>query len=103
MHPWITEQIKSIYAYITNHLLNEPASWRLRSTVEQKLSHISTFPKTGTLISTYINDILNEFSSLRKINANNYTILYSYEEEIDIVYVTHIFHQTQNYAKVFQK
>jgi len=99
----MTEQLKSIYNYITNHLLNEPASWRLRSIVEQKLSHISIFPKTGTLISTYINDILNEFSSLRKVNATNYTILYIYEEEVDLVYITHTFHQTQNYAKVFQK
>ena len=53
------EQIKSIYDYIANHLLNEPASCRMKITIEQKLSNISTFPKVGILISTYINDVLN--------------------------------------------
>jgi len=96
------KQLNAIYDYIANHLLNEPASWRIKNTIEQKLSNISTFPKSGILISTYISDVSNEFSSLRKINANNYTILYAYEEEIDIAFITHIFHQTQNYGKIFQ-
>ena len=92
-----------IYNYIVNHLFNEPAAYRLKSTIEQKFSTIETFPNCGTKITSFINDISNEFLNIRKINANNYLIIYHYEKEIDIVHITHIFHQKQDYGRIFQK
>ena len=99
----MTQQMTSIYDYITNHLFNEPATYRLQSIIEQKFSTISTFPNSGTPITSYIDDVSKEFSNIRKLNANNYSILYHHKEVIDIAFITHIFHQSQNYGVVFQK
>jgi len=96
-------QLKSIYHYIADNLFNELASFRMKALVDQKLSTISLFPNSGTSVSSYISDIADEFSDIRKINAKNYILLYSYDEnEIDIATITHIFHQTQDYGKIFQ-
>ena len=96
-------QLQSIYSYIANNLFNEPASFRLQNTIEQKLSTISTFPKIGSTVISYIDDVADEFSKVRKLNANKYIILYAYKEISNIAVITHIFHQSQNYGVVFQK
>ena len=75
----------------------------MKALVEHKLSNISLFPNSGTSISSYINDTLDEFSDLQKINAKKYTLLYEYDEKKNIAKVSHIFHQTQDYGKIFQK
>jgi len=88
----------SVYSYIANNLFNEPASYRMKNIIEEKLSTISTFPKIGSTIASYINDIADEFSKMRKLNAKNYVLLYAYKENIDIAVITHIFHQTHGYC-----
>ena len=98
----MTLQLASIYDYIVKNLVNEPASYNLKQTIEKKLSTISTFPNGGTLISLVTNDISEEFSNVQKRIAKNYIILYRYYEETNIAYVSHIFHQTQNYGEIFQ-
>jgi len=98
----MTLQMNSIYHYISNNLYNEPATFRLEKIIEQKLSTISTFPNSGTPITSYINDISKEFSEVRKFNASNYILLYVYTEITDIATITHIFHQSQNYGIIFQ-
>ena len=70
--------------------------------IEQKLEAISTFPLVGTPIMSYINDVSLEFESVRKLNIKNYTILYAYTDLHDLATITHIFHQTQDYGKIFQ-
>ena len=96
-------QIKSIYNYIANNLLNEPASYNMKHTIENKLSTISTFPNAGTFIILVSDDISEEFSNVQRRIAKNYIILYRYYEDTDIAFITHIFHQTQDYSKVFRK
>jgi len=92
-----------IYDYIANNLVNEPAAHRFQSTVKRKLSTVSTFPKCGTFLSSFDKNILAGLSTVRKITANNYVILYEYYEENDVVVIGHIFHQMQDYGKLFQK
>jgi len=74
----------------------------LQDNIKEKLSMISTFPNSGTSITSYLNDVANEFSEIRKLNVGNYTLLYFYTEISDIASVAHIFHQTQDYGKIFQ-
>jgi len=103
LDPDVTDQMKSIYSYITNNLLNEPASHSLRDVIKSKLSSISTFPNSGTFLSKVVDDISEIFSSVQKRTAKNYVLLYKYFEKVDVVLITHIFHQTQDYIKIFQK
>ena len=60
-------------------------------------------PKGGTSILAFANNILEEFLDIRKLSAKRYIILYEYHENVDLAYITHIFHQTQDYGKIFQK
>ena len=70
--------------------------------MKNKLSFISTLPDGGTFISLITDDISSEFSNLRRITAGNYVIIYEYRKEIDIITVGHIFHQAQDYGKIFR-
>ena len=100
--PRVPEQILSIYSYIINNLVNEPAAYRLKSTIERKWSHISTFPNSGTPISSFANDISVQFTDIQRTMADRYLLLYIYDETTDTATISHIFHQTQDYAKIFQ-
>ena len=103
LDPDIFSQIQAIYHYISENLVNEPAAYHFKRTIENKFSTISTFPNGGTFILVLTDDISEEFSNLRRMSANNYIIIYEYYEEPDLVVIGHIFHQTQNYGKIFQK
>ena len=102
VHPSVSLQLNSIYSYIADNLYNEPAAYHFKAIVKSKFSTISTFPKVGTFILLVADDILKEFSDIRKITVNRYIILYEYHEEIDVVGITHIFHQMQDYGKIFK-
>ena len=84
-------------------LANEPAAYRLRGTIESKFETISTMPEVGAFLSTLIDDVAEEFFDVHRITANKYVIIYDYRKEIDVIFVSHIFHQTQDYGKIFQK
>jgi len=102
LDPRMTFQIDSIYTYISENLSNEPAAYKLQHMIKRKISSLATFPNSGTTITTLIDNVAPRFSSVRRLNANDYVILYAYFEKIDIVLVTHIFHQTQNYGRFFK-
>ena len=74
----------------------------MRSTVEQKLSTISTFPKIGSTISSYINDVADEFSKMRKLNAKRYIILYAYKEVTNIAVITTVSTKNKIMARFFK-
>ena len=101
MDPRIPLQINSIYNYIADNLVNEPAAYRIKSVIERKFSTISTFPNGGTSILSF-DDIAVEFSNVRKVTADKYVILYEYHEENDDAVIQHIFHQKQDYGKIFK-
>ena len=95
-------QVIDIQNYIRENLTNEPAAYRFKQTIEQKFQNISNFPKSGTYVSLIADDISPEFSNVRKLTANRYVIIYEYYENLNIATVTHIFHQMQDYGKIFQ-
>jgi len=88
--------------YISNNLYNESASQNLKGIIESKLSNISIFPTIGTSVTDIASDISIEFKSFRKSLAKNYILLYVYKQTLNTAFVTHIFHQTQDYGKLFQ-
>ena len=96
-------QLKSIYDYIANNLINEPASYHLKYTIENKFESISIFPNSGTSIVLIANDISKEFLDIRRRLAKNYAIFYRYYEDDENALITHVFHQMQDYDKIFQK
>jgi len=91
-----------IYAYITNILVNEMATYRLKETIKTKLSSISAFPNGGTVISLLTDHFDEKFANIQRILVSNYLILYEYHEFEDFINILYIFHQTQDYAKLFQ-
>ena len=95
--------MQSIYSYITDKLFNDMAAYRLKDTIKRKLSHLEDFPETGTRINSYMDDISKEFLECRKITIGNYLIIYNYFKEEQFTFVTHIFHQMQDYGRLFQK
>lgn len=85
-----------------NHLINSEATFRLEQTIKNKFSSISVMPKSYALLSSTMGEVLPEFFEFRKVSVNNYILVYRYYEKDDIALITHIFHQTQDYAKIFQ-
>jgi len=85
-----------------NHLINSEAAFHLEQVIKSKLSSISVMPKSYAFLSSTINEMLEAFSEFRKVSVKNYILVYRYYEEDDIVVITHIFHQTQDYGKIFQ-
>ena len=82
--------------------MNEPASYHLKYTIDSKFSNISIFPNSGTFIALILDDISEEFSNIQRRLVKNYIILYKYYTEDDNVVITHVFHQMQDYGKIFQ-
>ena len=100
--PDVSSQINSFYRYIVCHFANEPAAYKFKHIIKNKLAFISTMPKIGTSILVLSNSILDEFLGIRRLTAKRYMILYEYHEDVDLAYVSHIFHQTQDYGKIFE-
>ena len=82
--------------------MNELASYNTKSIIEEKFSNISIFPKSGTFIFSVLDNISEEFSNVQRRIAKSYVILYRHYEDSDIAYISHIFHQMQDYTKIFQ-
>ena len=95
-------QITSIYSYIIHNLVNEEAAYRLESTINKKVEKISFFPENYSLVSALLNDVSAEFKEVRKATVGNYVLIYRYYETLEIALITHIFHQTQDYGRLFQ-
>ena len=96
-------QIDEIYSYIANELINEPAAYNFRDVLKRKVSNISILPNGGTSISAFCDNFAPRFSNLQRTLVNNYLIIYEYYDIDNSAVITHIFHQTQDYGKVFQK
>ena len=71
--------------------------------MEYKVEVISDYPETGTKLASLVNDISPKFAETRRLTVNNYVIIYHFYKENYFALVTHIFHQMQNYGKIFKK
>ena len=94
--------MQEIYRYIAERLFNESAAHRLEYTIERKLKRLELFPETGSRINSHLDDVSKEFEECRKLIVGNYLIIYNYFKEDKFTFVTHIFHQMQNYGQLFQ-
>ena len=59
-------------------------------------------PNSYPFISSLIDDIRDNFSEVRKATVKNYVIIYRYYENSNLAFVSHVFHQMQDYGKVFR-
>ena len=94
--------MQSIYHYISYTLFNDLAAYHLDGVINDKFDLMEDYPEIGSRINSSLDDIANEFHDVRKITANNYLMLYTYFTEFSVVIVSHIFHQTQDYGRIFQ-
>ena len=102
IHKLVTLQLKSIYSYISNNLFNELASFRLKGFIEDRFNTISNHPKIGAAITSRFDNVATNFTDIRKLNVKNYILLYVYRKDSGDALVTHTFHQTQDYGRLFQ-
>ena len=88
--------------YILNNLLNDVASYNFRQLLDSKFDSISIIPDGGTFLINILEDISATFSKFQRRRAKKYIIIYKYFEKDNIALVTHVFHETQDYGKLFQ-
>ena len=91
-----------MHDYILNNLLNQPASHHFRQLLDDKFDSISTIPDGGAFLGNILEDISPLFSKFQRRLAKKYVIIYKYFEEDSTALVTHVFHETQDYQKLFQ-
>ena len=86
-------EIKEIYEYISNNLVNEKAAKRLMSKIREKVMNLAQAPKLYKKIEK-TKKIKKEF---RRIIVNNFIILYTLDDDKKIVYISHIYYKRKNY------
>ena len=94
--------MQSIYNYISNTPFNDLAAYHLEQVINDKFDRMEDYPEIGSRVNSSLNDVRNEFKNIRKITANNYLMIYDYSKESEITLIKHIFHQTQDYGRIFQ-
>ena len=97
-----TVQVEKMYDYILKNLLNDTAAYHFRHILETKAANISMVPDGGTNLIDILDDISPSFATFQRRIAKRYVVVYKYYKGDNIALVTHIFHQTQDYGKLFQ-
>lgn len=92
--PTAYKEINKIYNYITEDLYAEKAARKLMRKVEEEIQRLKYAPKIHTEIEK--NDELKR--NYRRIVINNYIILYTIDEENNLVFVSHMYYGGRNYT-----
>ena len=87
------EEIEKICEYISDKLKNIDASNRLREKVMYNVLLLEDSPK----MFVEIEKTDKTKRAYRKIIVDNYTVLYTIDEENKIAYIAHIYYRRQNY------
>ena len=87
------DEFEEICNYISNNLKNIDASNRLREKVMYNVLLLENSPK----MCTEIEKTDRTKRKYRRMNINNYVILYTLDEMEKIVYVAHIYYGGRNY------
>ena len=103
LDPRFEFQIDSIEDYLVGELVNMSVAYKFKQKIEYKIEIITDYPETGTKISSLVDDISTGFELTRRLTVNNYLIIYNYYKEDNFALITHVFHQMQNYGKIFQE
>lgn len=91
--PTAYKEMNKIYNYITEDLCAENAARRLMEKVEEEVQKLKCAPKIHTEIKKF--DELKR--NYRRIVINNYVLLYTINEEENIVFVSHMYYGGRNY------
>lgn len=89
------EEFEDICYYISKKLKATNASNRLRRKVVNNILLLEKNPK----IYVEIEKVKQVERTYRRMNINNYVVLYTIDEKEKIVYVSHIYYNRRNYMK----
>jgi len=87
------KDIRNIYYYIRYNLEAKDAAKRLIDKFELIFNNLEYFPRIYSKINKYV----NTRRMYRRIIVNNYIILFSVDEKVKKVFVTHIYYKGRNY------
>ena len=93
--PTAYKEIAKIYDYITDDLYAENAAKRLMNKVEQEIQKLKDSPKIYAKIEK-IDELKRVY---RRIVVNNYVILYTIDEDNEVVFVSHMYYGGKNYLE----
>lgn len=91
--PTAYKEINKIYDYITDDLYAENAAKRLMKKIEEEVLSLKYAPKIHTKIEKF-DELKRDY---RRIVINNYIILYTIDEENNVVFISHIYYGRRNY------
>lgn len=91
--PTAYKEINKIYEYISENLYAKKAAKDLMRKVEEVVQNLKYAPKIHTIIEKFD----EEKREYRRIVIKNFIILYTIDEEKEIVYVTHMYYGGSNY------
>ena len=87
------KEIKRIYNYIRDNLLEENAANRLMEKIEEYTSNLSFAPRMYAEIDKY----KNTRRIYRRIVINNYVLLYTIDEEKRKVFISNMYYGGSDY------
>lgn len=91
--PTAYKEIDKIYNYIINELYSENAAKKLMLKIEKIIQNLKYTPKIHAEIQK--KDELKR--TYRRISIKNYIILYTIDEEKNVVYISHVYYNKRNY------
>lgn len=87
------DEIKEIYKYISEDLVEREAAKRLMKKMKKAVMDLAEAPR----IYTEIEKKDRRKRDFRRIVINNYVILYTIDEEKKTVYISHMYYGKRNY------
>ncbi|MGN1301235.1 MAG: type II toxin-antitoxin system RelE/ParE family toxin [Clostridia bacterium] len=91
--PTAYREINKIYDYITEELYAKNAANDLMEKVEEEVQRLKYAPKIHTEIEK-IDELKRNY---RRIVIKNYIILYTIDEEKNVVFISHMYYGGRNY------
>ena len=91
--PTALREMYRIYDYILSDLYADTAAEELMALVEEKVQNLKYAPRIYAEIEK-IDELRRRY---RRIVVNNYIILYTIDEDNDVVYVAHMYYGSSNY------
>ena len=91
--PTAYREIDRIYDYITNDLYAKKAGEKLMEMVEGEVQKLKYAPKTHKEIEK-IDELKRRY---RRIIIKNYVILYTINDENNVVFISHMYYKGRNY------
>ena len=95
--PTAYREINRIYDYISEDLYAEKAAKDLMQKIEDEVQKLKYAPEIHTKIEKF-DELKRQY---RRIVVKNYIILYTVDNEKEVVYVAHIYYGGRNYLQMY--